>query len=110
MGQMMNQQPAIEPAISATISSVDTAMHDGVAQMNHAAKDILNTVFDLSVEAMQQCHRLAEQNVGFCTDMQDAWLKQTRQMHEANLKLWAAMPIGDWLGGVQKVSAETARN
>jgi len=95
----MNQQSSVEPAISAAMSSMDAVVHDSMTHMGNAAKGVVHTIFDLSVQAMQQCQKLTEQNIVLCTDMQDALLKNALQIQDANLKLWAAMPIGDWLNG-----------
>jgi hypothetical protein len=92
----MNQQTIVEPALSDAISSVQGMVHDGMAQMNSAAKGIVHTIFDVSVQAMQQYQRLTEQNLDLCSDMQDAFLKQAQQIRETNLKLWASMPMGEW--------------
>jgi hypothetical protein len=99
---VMNQQTIVEPALSDAMSSVQGMMHDGMTQMNSAAKGIVHTFFDISVQAMQQYQRLTEQNLDFCSDMQDAFLKQAQQIRETNLKLWASMPMGEW--------AETGRS
>lgn len=93
----MNQQTTFEPAVNDAMSSVQGLVHDGMTQMNSATKGIVHTIFDISVQAMQQYQRLTEQNLNLCSDMQDAFLKNAQQIRETNLKLWASMPIGEWL-------------
>ena len=95
-GTAMNQQTTVEPAVNDAMSSVQSLVHDGMTQMNSATKGIVHTVFDLSVQAMQQYQRLTEQNLEFCSDIQDALLKNAQQIRETNLKLWASTPIGEW--------------
>jgi hypothetical protein len=92
----MNQQTIVEPTANDAMSSVQGLMHDGMTQMNSAAKGIVHTIFDISVQAMQQYQRLTEQNLDLCCDMQDAFLKNAQQMRETNLKLWASIPMGEW--------------
>jgi hypothetical protein len=94
----MNQQTIIEPFATDAASSVQGMMHDGMTQMNNAAKGIVHTFFDISVQAMQQCQRLTEQNLNLCSDMQDAFLKNAQQLRDTNMKMWASMPMGDWFG------------
>ncbi len=101
----MNRQTIVEPATTDAISSVQGLVHDGMVQMNSAAKGIVHTIFDISVQAMQQYQRLAEQNLELCSDMQDAFLKNAQQIRETNLKLWASMPMGEWFE-----TARSARN
>ena len=95
-GTAMNQQTTVEPAVNDAMSSVQGLVHDGMTQMNSATKGIVHTIFDISVQAMQQYQRLTEQNLELCGDMQDALLKNAQQIRETNLKLWASMPMGEW--------------
>ena len=94
----MNQQTIIEPFATDAASSVQGMMHDGMTQMNNAAKGVVHTLFDISLQAMQQCQRLTEQNFDLCSDMQDAFLKNAQQIRDTNMKMWASMPMGDWFG------------
>ncbi len=75
-GTAMNQQTIVEPATTDAISSVQGLVHDGKAQMNSATKGIVHTIFDISVPAMQQYQRLAEQNPDVCNEMQYAFPKE----------------------------------
>jgi len=95
-GTAMNQQTTVEPAVNDAMSSVQGLVHDGMTQMNSATKGIVHTIFDISVQAMQQYQRLTEQNLDLCGDLQDAFLKNAQQIRETNLKLWAATPMGEW--------------
>jgi hypothetical protein len=92
----MNQQTILEPAAIDAMSSVQGMMHDGMAQVSSATKGFVHTFFDISVQAMQQYQRFTEHNLDLCTEMQDAFLKNARQIRETNLKLWA-IPMNGWL-------------
>jgi hypothetical protein len=94
----MDQQQNFEPALSAALSSVDAAMHDGMTQMGNAAKGMMHTMFDLSLEAVRQCQQFTDQNIDLYTEIQDAFLRNARQVHETNLKLWTNLPLSGWIG------------
>ncbi|MGH7156384.1 MAG: hypothetical protein ACREF3_20880 [Acetobacteraceae bacterium] len=84
---------------------MDAAMRDSMTQMGNAAKGAVHTFVDLSVQAMQQFQKLTEQNIVLYTGMQDALLKNALQIQDTNLKLWAAMPVGNWLNGTNGTGA-----
>lgn len=93
----MNQQGALQPTISEAISSIDGAMHDGMHQIGNAAKGVVDRMIDLSLQALQPCERLTEQNIGLCTAGQNFFLRSARQVQADHVGHWAAMPLGGWL-------------